>query len=139
MNAMRRSYEILLAAMLIGMPAFAQQNAQQNDAAAANGNQPRMQQASSEIPRVDDLLNHLTGMLDLTADQQSAVRPILEQLHRGSMQIEQTPGLSDDERMARIRRLQGEAHKQMAPLLNADQRAKLEAHLRGAQAESPQN
>jgi Spy/CpxP family protein refolding chaperone len=103
----------IAAAMLLVLPALAQQNAT-----------PSAQVQS--LPSVDDHLHMLTQKLSLTADQQQKARPILEEMQAGMQQIADDKSLTHDEAMSRMHPVFMKADKQMRVFLTEDQKKKLD-------------
>lgn len=79
-----------------------------------------------EIPSVEEHLKVLTTKLDLTADQQDKVRPILQEMHDGMQKVEDDQTLSPDESRADLRRVHSKADKEVREVLNDEQKKKLD-------------
>ena len=95
-------------------------------ALSAPAQQPATNSGPHEIPSVEGHLKVLTTKLDLTADQQDKVRPILQEMHDGMQKIEDDQTLSDDERLADLRVVHSKADKKIREVLNDDQKKKLD-------------
>ena len=94
--------------------------------------QPAMQ---DEVPTADDQLKILTVKLDLTADQQAKVKPILQELHDATLKVVQDQSLSNEERLEKVRPQRFKAHDQIREILNDDQKKKLDEYLQGPHPE----
>jgi hypothetical protein len=84
-----------------------------------------------DVPSADDQLKILMIKLDLTADQQIKIKPILERLHDATVKISQDQSLSREERLASVRPLRYKAHDQIREILNDEQKKKLEQYMQG--------
>ena len=93
------------------------------------------QPATIDVPAVADQLKALTGRLDLSADQQTKLKPILQELHDATLKIVRNKSLSHDERLAKVRPWRYAAAKKMREILNDDQKKKLEQYLAGPHPE----
>ena len=87
------------------------------------------------MPTAEEQLKVLTIKLDLTADQQARIKPILQELHDATLAVMQDQSLSREERLARVRPQRYKAHDQIRELLNDDQKKKLDQYLQGAHPE----
>ena len=72
----------------------------------------------------DQELSHLTKALDLTGDQQTQIKPILQDRHDQLMQLRQDGSISRDDRMAKMKTLDDESNNKLQAVLNDQQRAK---------------
>jgi len=87
------------------------------------------------VPAVDEQLKVLTVKLDLTADQQAKVKPILQELHDATLKVVQDQSLSNEERLEKVRPQRFKAHDQIREILNDDQKKKLDEYLQGPHPE----
>lgn len=87
------------------------------------------------VPTVDEQLEVLTVKLDLTTDQQTRIKPILQDMHDATVKISQDQSLSREERLARVRQIRYRAHDQIREILNDEQKKKLEQYLQGPHPE----
>jgi hypothetical protein len=84
------------------------------------------QQNAQGVPTVEQHLKVLSEKLDLTSDQQVSAKPILQELHDGSMKLAQDESLTREERLAKVRPLREKADKQLREILTDDQKKKLD-------------
>ena len=99
--------------MLFALAAGAQQN-------------PAVITTSDGVPTVDAQMSLLTRGLDLTADQQVQLRPILQDLRDGTEKIVHQDGLSQQQREDQVMPLRLDADKRIRVFLTADQQSKLD-------------
>ncbi len=78
------------------------------------------------VPSVEGHLKALSEKLDLTADQQTKARPILQQMHDGMQKLADDTSLTDEERMAGQKPIRAKADKEMRVFLTDDQKKKLD-------------
>jgi periplasmic protein CpxP/Spy len=93
----------------------------------------------------DEQLNHLTKALNLSSDQQTQIKPILENAHQQAMQIHQDQSLAQQDRFAKMQALHQDTNTKIEAVLNDPQKQKFEQmqakrmeHMRGGQAPAPQ-
>jgi hypothetical protein len=111
---MNRKCSIAIGTLLLfALTSLAQQSSNSNS--AKNG-----------LATVPEQLKMLTKRLDLAADQQSKIKPALEDLHDATIKLAEDKSLSHDERMAKIRPLRYETDKKIRAVLNEDQKQKLD-------------
>ena len=91
--------------------------------APSTGQQP--QSSASARPAVDQHLQALTQGLDLTADQQAKIRPILGNFLDTREKVMADSSLSSDQRQQRIKAMHEKADLQVRKFLNDDQKQKL--------------
>lgn len=96
--------------------------------------QPAAKDAGN-FPTVDAQMKVLIQKLDLTAEQQSKIRPIMQELHDYSVKLMQDPSLSQQERLDKVRPRRMEAGKKVREFLTEDQKTKLDAYLQGPHKE----
>ena len=87
------------------------------------------------VPDVGDQLKVMTQKLDLSIDQQSKVKTILQELHDGSLKIMLDENMSHEEALSKVRPLRMNADKKIREILSDDQKKKLDQYLRGPHAE----
>jgi periplasmic protein CpxP/Spy len=92
-------------------------------------------------------LQHLTKALDLTADQQAQIKPILENGDAQMKQLWQDQSLSEQDRHAKMAAIHQDTHSKIEAVLNDTQKQKFaemqakmheHAHGGGAPASQPQ-
>ncbi len=90
----------------------------------------------------DEQLKHLTKTLNLSADQQSQIKPILESSHQQMMQLHEDQSLSRDDKMAKMKGIMDDNHSKIAAVLNDEQKQKFETmqkeHMHGGGGPPPQ-
>jgi Skp family chaperone for outer membrane proteins len=77
-------------------------------------------------PTVQGHLKVLTEKLALTSDQQTKIKPILQELHGATQKLEQDESMSSEERMGKVRASREKADKKIREILNDDQKKKLD-------------
>jgi Spy/CpxP family protein refolding chaperone len=82
--------------------------------------------AMGDGPTVEKQLTLLTEKLDLTADQQTKTKTILQQLDETTQKIMQDESMSRDERSDNVRTCHHQADKELRRILNDDQKKKLD-------------
>ena len=78
------------------------------------------------VPTVQGHLKVLTEKLALTGDQQTKVKPILQELHDATLKVVQDESMSQEERMGKVRVSREKADKKIREILNDDQKKKLD-------------
>jgi len=106
--------------LIIALAASAEQTA---PATAGSGPQPQSQNSPSKL---DQHLQALTESLNLTADQQAKIRPILQEFLDSRQKVLEDQSLTDDARRERIKDLHAKADKQARTFLNNEQKKKLD-------------
>lgn len=86
-------------------------------------------------PTVDALMKTLTEKLDLTADQQTKIKAVLQNLHEFTKKLADDPNLTDEERTAKAKPERMKAHQQMIAVLTEEQKQKAEEYLKGQHRE----
>lgn len=96
-------------------------------AAPASGNAGKEEHAQGMAsPSAEDHLKMLTEKLDLTADQQTKIRPILQKMLDARQKVMQDNNLSDEARQEKMKSLHEDASKKARKYLNEDQKKKLD-------------
>jgi Spy/CpxP family protein refolding chaperone len=85
------------------------------------------------MPDVDAHVKHLTQMLDLTEDQQTAVKNILQEQHQQAETVLQDKSLSKEDRTAKLQSLHDTAHSKIRELLIDDQKKKFDDQMQRMQ------
>ena len=131
---MNRFHSLAIGTILIfALTAPAQQAA--TAPGAADKNEHAKPDTQDGVPTVEEQLKVLTIKLDLTADQQARIRPILQELHDATLKAVQDQSLSHEERLARVRPQRYKAHDQIREILNDDQNKKLDQYMQGPHPE----
>lgn len=104
----------------LGMTAFAQ------DQSTASTTAPPMHGPHGHMMNADQQLEHLTKSLNLTADQQNQIKPILENQQQQMMQLHQDSSLSRDDKMAKAKSLHADTTTKIEAVLNDQQKQKYE-------------
>jgi periplasmic protein CpxP/Spy len=74
----------------------------------------------------DAMLDHLSTELNLTDDQKTKIKPILEEQSKQMQQLRQDTSSSSEDRHAKMKQIHENTMSQVRPILNADQQKKLE-------------
>jgi len=106
---------LLIAALAATAPRAAAQTAVDKSESAQRG-----------APKVETQLKFLADRLDLAADQQAKLKPILQELHEALLKLLQNNAATEDERMDQMRTLRLRADKQIRKILSDDQQKKLD-------------
>lgn len=93
------------------------------------------QNEQTDAPTPDRQLTVLTAKLDLTADQQGKIRPILTQLDDMQAKLMADATLTQEERLEKIRPARYKAADQIRAVLTDEQKPKFEAYLAGRHPE----
>jgi periplasmic protein CpxP/Spy len=107
---------ILLAVSVLGAAAFAQQN----PPAPGGGDQPQGQRRG--MPSVDDYLKMMTARLNLSADQQAKIKPILEDQRTAAQALMKDDSLSQDDKRTKMHSLRESTNTKIRAVLNDDQK-----------------
>lgn len=113
---------LALVGMLSAGAAFAQDNSAQ-----APADQPAMHGPRHQGMNPENQLAHLTKMLNLTSDQQSQIKPLLETQQSQMMQIHQDQSLAREDKMAKMKSLHQDTTTKIEAVLNDQQKQKYEA------------
>lgn len=105
------------------LTAVPQQPATGADGSAKEGHG---QHAAQGVPSVELQLKVLTEKLDLTADQQARIKPVLQELHEASEKLVRDNSMSREERLAKIKPYRYKVDKQLREILSEDQKKKLD-------------
>jgi Spy/CpxP family protein refolding chaperone len=110
---------VLFATSLLGAAAFAQQNPPPSPP-PGGGDQPQGQRRG--MPSVDDQVKMLSDRLNLTADQQTKIKPILEDQRTQAQALRKDDSLSDDDRRTKMRALRESTNSKIRDVLTDDQK-----------------
>ena len=89
----------------------------------------------TSLPPVEQQLKVLTDKLDLTAGQPAKIKPILVKLHDATQDLIENEGLTQEERLAKVRPLRKEADRKIREMLNDAQKQKLDQYEQGPHPE----
>jgi hypothetical protein len=126
---------IFLFTLVFALGAFALQSpAPQNESKQSDDAGPGHQKRG-HMPSAEAQLKHLTEVLNLTDNQQTAVKAILDDTHKQAETVLADKSLSQEDRKAKMSTLHEGAHAKMREILNDEQkkkfddmRAKMEQH-----------
>ena len=113
----------LISLLGLGMTAFAQDP---STATTATTTPPPMHGPRGQM-NPDKQLEHLTKTLNLTSDQQTQIKPILESQQQQMMALHQDSSLSRDDKMAKAKSLHADTTSKIEGVLTSDQKQKYEA------------
>ena len=131
---MNRLRLLTIGLMLIApLTAAAQQVAVAPGATVEEG--PGLLAAQDDMPKVEQQLKVLTEKLGLTGDQQTRIKPILQELHDDTLKLMLSNSLSREERLARVRPQREKADQGIRAVLNEDQQKKLDQYEQGPHSE----
>lgn len=108
---------VLLAISLLGIAAVAQQNA---PPPAGGGDQP--QGPRRGMPSVDDQVKMLSERLNLTAEQQGKIKPILEDQRTQAQAVMKDESLSPDDRRTKMRSIRESTNSKIRDVLTDTQK-----------------
>lgn len=109
----------LLAACLFAMAA----GAQQNPPAQENGEHKHGGQMRSS----DDMMQELSTKLNLTADQQTKVKAILEENHQQMQAMMKDDSMSKEDKHAKMKSMHDAIHAKVREVLTDEQKPKFDA------------
>lgn len=71
-------------------------------------------------------LAHMTKALNLTADQQTQIKPLLDARRQQMMQMHEDKSLTREDRMTKFKALDDDTHAKISAVLNDQQKTKFE-------------
>jgi Spy/CpxP family protein refolding chaperone len=101
----------------------------------AEGDRQGQSATQSDVPVVGQMLKVLIERLDLTAEQQARITPILQRLHDIQQALAQDKSLSREERLAKLRPHRYKANEDIREILTDVQKGKLDQYLQGPHPE----
>ena len=117
----------LLAACLFAMAALAQQNPPaQGSGDQKQGGHGHMGMGPG-MGNVDDHVKELTTKLNLTADQQTKVKAILEEHHQQMQAMMKDDSMSKEDKHAKMMSMHDSVHAKVRELLTDEQKTKFDA------------
>jgi Spy/CpxP family protein refolding chaperone len=118
---MNRFRSLAIGTMLMLALTVVAQQAATKSAAPAKGSVH-----GSGVPTIEGHLKVLTEKLALTGDQQTKIKPILQELHDAMLKAVQDESMSREERLGKVRASREKADKKIREILNDDQKKKLD-------------
>jgi protein CpxP len=98
------------------------------DTTQDQGTNGGMQQGYRHGPMSPDQeLEHMTKALDLTSDQQTQIKPILQDRHDQMMQLHQDQSMARPDKMAKMQALDQSSNSKLEAVLTDQQKTKYEA------------
>ena len=82
--------------------------------------------APATLPTIEQHLKMLTEKLDLTAEQQAKIRPILQRMQEEWQSVMRDTSLSEQARHDKMKSVRDKADKQARPILDKEQQKKLD-------------
>lgn len=83
-------------------------------------------ESSGQDRAAEEHLKMLAERLDLSSDQQAKIKPTLEEMLKTTEELRQNPNLSSQQRDDRIREAHQKAEAKVRPVLNDEQKKKLD-------------
>jgi Spy/CpxP family protein refolding chaperone len=81
---------------------------------------------SGGAPTVEKHLKVLSEKLDLTVEQQTKTKPVLQEMQDATQKLIQDESMSREERLGKVRACREKADKKLREILNDDQKKKLD-------------
>ena len=78
------------------------------------------------MPSVDERVQHMTKMLNLSDDQQTKVKSILEDQQNQMASLKQDKSMSQPDRRAKFQQIHGATQQKIREVLNDEQKAKFD-------------
>jgi len=116
----------LLALCAFAVSALAQQTPPADSHEGHGQGQAQGQGMGHKMPSVDEMVQTMTEKLSLTGDQKAKVTKIAEGVHKKMESVLNDPSMSSEDRMAKMRAAHDDAMSQVRPILNDDQKKKLD-------------
>ncbi|MGZ4830840.1 MAG: hypothetical protein ACXV5R_09420 [Candidatus Angelobacter sp.] len=117
----------LLAACLFTMAALAQQNPPAQESGEHKHGGHMGHGMGSGMGNIDDHVKELTTKLNLTADQQTKVKTILESNHQQMETMMKDESMSKEDRHAKMMSMHDSVHAKVREILTEDQKPKFDA------------
>lgn len=114
---------LVVPAVFLGMNAFAQAKADSTVAPVE-----RKASATAEKTAIDSRIERLAKQLDLTAEQQAAIRPIMEDEINKLKALRRETGLNETEHRAKLHELRQDNANRLRSVLTAEQQQKYESY-----------
>ncbi len=132
---------ILLCIALLAISAFAMQSQQQSPSQqpSTQGAQPSTSQPAQgdhpQMPSIDEQVQRLSDRINLTNDQQTKVKTILEDQHTQAVALMKDDSTSQDDKKQKFMALRQTTISKIKDTLNDDQKKKFDAYLQEMQAQ----
>ena len=85
------------------------------------------QRGDRQPPSVDEQVKRLADRLNLTSDQQSKIKPILEDQRQQMASLREDSSMSREDRMSKMRSIRESTNSKISEILNDDQKKQYEA------------
>jgi Spy/CpxP family protein refolding chaperone len=109
--------------------------ADQTTAGPNRGNKPCGCMAGKQM-NAGSHLEMMTKCLGLTEDQQTKIKPLLEENFKLKQAVRADKNLTREQRRAKMQELRTQMHEKIQPILTPEQQSKCGAHM-GCQAKQP--
>jgi Spy/CpxP family protein refolding chaperone len=116
----------LLAACLFAVAA----RAQQNPPAQESGDHKHGSHMGHDMGSVDDHVKELSTKLNLTADQQTRVKAIMEEHHQQMEAMMKDGSLSKEDKHAKMQTMHDSVHAKVREILTDEQKPKFDAMMK---------
>jgi periplasmic protein CpxP/Spy len=119
-----------LATCLFALAALAQQNPP-----AQGSGEHKHGQMGQQMGNVDEHVKELSTKLDLTADQQTKVKAILQENHEQMQAMMKDQSMSKEDKHAKMQSMHDSVHAKVREVLNDDQKKKFDAMVHDMESE----
>ncbi len=133
---------IFTAAAFAAAPQDAQTNQQPNaQSGTGHGHGAGEGRGHGMMMSSDAMLEHMSKELNLTDDQKTKIKPILDEQMKQMQDARQSTSTSDQDRRAKMKQIHENTMSQIRPILTSDQQKKLEEMMshRGERGEGHQH
>jgi len=125
---MRKKTQSILIAMLLAMSTVAfGQSAPDAQATQEGHGEGHGRGRGAGVMNPDAQLEHMSTALNLTDEQKTKIKPILEDTSTKMQQLRQDSSLSEQDKRAKMQEIHQDAMSRVRPILTADQQKKLES------------
>jgi protein CpxP len=111
--------------MMLAMTAFSLAAAAQSDSQQGE-KQGHARHGGMMHMSVEERLQRMTKMLNLTDDQQAKIRPILEDQQKQAMALRDNTSLSQDDKRAKFQQMHEDSKEKIRAVLTDEQKAKFD-------------
>ncbi len=115
------------------LPSSGATSAQPGQQTQPDTSQSQQSAQSAGRPSIDDQVRMLSDQLNLTSDQQSKVKSVMEDQHTQAMNIVQDNSLAREDKIQKIHALREDTISKVRATLNADQKTKFDQMVQGQQ------